>query len=145
MYQLGGTAVSVWNKCLSKGSDRFGTTQVMFISAYCVCDGAAASSAVTSRTVQPQQEWMYASLGHAYVNLREQFVTDISALINDLQDQGHDIQLSMDANEASGPGSGVNRIVRNCYLVDAHSLCTSDSSPTRPQEDRFCSSFTTVG
>jgi hypothetical protein len=72
---------------------------------------------------------MYASLGHAYVNLREQFVTYISALINDLQDQGHNIQLSMDGNEASGPGSGVDPIMRKCYLVDAHSLCTSDSSP----------------
>jgi hypothetical protein len=39
-----------------------------------------------------------------------------------------DIQLSMDANEASGPGSGVDRIMSNCNLVDAHSICTSDPS-----------------
>jgi hypothetical protein len=71
----------------------------------------------------------YASLGHASVNLREEFVKDISALITKLQDQGHNIQLSMDANEASGPGSGVDRIMSNCNLVDAHSLCTSDFSP----------------
>jgi hypothetical protein len=37
----------------------------------------------------------------------------------------------MDANEASGPGSGVDRIMSNCNLVDAHSICTSDSSPSR--------------
>jgi hypothetical protein len=142
-YQPGGTAVSVRNKWatrfLSKGSDRFGrwswltmtgqgTTRVTFISAYRVCDGAAESS-ITSGTVRSQQEWMYASLGHASVNLREEFVKDISALITSLHDQGHDIQLSMDANEASGPGSGVDRIMSNCNLVDAHSLCTSDSSP----------------
>jgi hypothetical protein len=30
----------------------------------------------------------------------------------------------MDANEASGPGSGVDRIMSNCNLVDAHSICT---------------------
>jgi hypothetical protein len=30
---------------------------------------------------------MYASLGHASVNLREEFVKDISALITSLQDQ----------------------------------------------------------
>jgi hypothetical protein len=142
-YQPGGTAVSVRNKWatrfLAKGSDRFGrwswltltgkgTTKVTFISAYRVCDGAAESS-VTSRTVRSQQEWMYASLGYAAVNLREQFVTDISALIIDFQGRGHDIQLSLDGNEASGPGSGIDRIMRNCNLVDAHSLCTSDSSP----------------
>jgi hypothetical protein len=72
---------------------------------------------------------MYASEGHTSINLREQFVTDISAFILKLQGEGHDIQLSMDANEASGPGSGVDRIMSNCNLVDAHSICTSDSSP----------------
>jgi hypothetical protein len=142
-YQPGGTAVSVRNKWatryLDKGDDQYGrwswltlsgkgTTRVTFISAYRVCDGAAESS-VTSGTVRSQQEWMYASQGYTSINLREQFVTDISALISDFQGQGHDIQLSMDANEASGPGSGVDRIMSNCNLVDAHSLCTSDSSP----------------
>jgi hypothetical protein len=47
----------------------------------------------------------------------------------ELQGKGHNIQLSMDANEASGPGSGVDRIMTNCNLVDAHCICTSDSSP----------------
>jgi hypothetical protein len=133
-YQPGGTAVSVRNKWasryLDKGSDQFGrwswitltgkgTTRVTFISAYRVCDGAAESS-VTSRTVRSQQEWMYASRGHASVNLRERFVNDITDLITEKQGEGHDIQLSMDANEASGPSSGVDRIMRNCNLVDAH-------------------------
>jgi ribonuclease HI len=142
-YQPGGTAVSVRNKWatryLDKGSDSLGrwswltltgkgTTRVTFISAYRVCDGAAESS-VTSGTVRSQQEYLYASWGHSSINLREQFVTDISALIIELQDKGHTIQLSMDANEASGPGSGVDRIMSNCNLVDAHSIRTSDSSP----------------
>jgi hypothetical protein len=71
---------------------------------------------------------MYASLGHSSVNLRVQVVTDIVALIFGFQDKGHDIVLMMDANEAHGPGSGVDKIMRNCNLVDAHSL-SSDTTP----------------
>ncbi len=142
-YQPGGTAVSVMNKWatryLEKDSDAFGrwswltmagkgTTRVTFISAYRVCDGAAESS-VTSGTVRSQQEWMYASRWQLSLNMREQFITDISALIIELQGKGHIIQLSMDANEASGPGSGVDRIMSNCNLVDAHSIGTSDPNP----------------
>jgi endonuclease/exonuclease/phosphatase family metal-dependent hydrolase len=141
-YQPGGTAVSVRNKWatrfLDKGSDKFGrwswltltgkgTTKVTFVSAYRVCDGAAEAS-LTAGTVRAQQEWMYASLGHSSVNLRAQVVTDIVALILGFQDKGHDIVLMMDANEASGPGSGVDKIMRNCNLVDAHSL-SSDTTP----------------
>jgi hypothetical protein len=74
-----------------------GTTRVTFISAYRVCDGVVRSS-ITSGTVRSQQEWMYASAGYTSVNLREQFATDISALILKLQGEGHGIQLSMDAN-----------------------------------------------
>jgi hypothetical protein len=33
------------------------------------------------------------------------------------------------ANEASGPASGVDRIMCTCQLVDAHTLCKSDSRP----------------
>jgi hypothetical protein len=41
-----------------------------------------------------------------------QFVSDITALSLGFQDKGHDIVLMMDANEASGPGSGVDKIMR---------------------------------
>jgi hypothetical protein len=142
-YQPGGTAVLVRNqwatRYLSSGSDILGrwswitltgkgTKKVSFISAYRVCEGAAIGS-VTSGTVRSQQEWHYASNGQQAGNLRERFVTEISTLILDLQSQGHDIQLSMDANEASGPASGVDRIMSKCKLVDAHKLCESDSRP----------------
>jgi hypothetical protein len=43
---------------------------------------------------------MYASMGHSFVNLRAQFVSDITGLILGFQDKGHDIVLMMDANEA---------------------------------------------
>jgi hypothetical protein len=72
---------------------------------------------VTAGTVRAQQEWMYASMGHSSVNLRAQVVSDITALILGFQDKGHDIVLMMDANEASGPGSGVDKIMRN-YIVN---------------------------
>jgi hypothetical protein len=72
---------------------------------------------------------MYAAHQITNVNLREQFITDIIAQIRELQSAGNAIQLSFDANEASGPGSGVARIMCQCGLSDAHSLCTSDSSP----------------
>jgi hypothetical protein len=88
---------------------------------------------------------MYASMGYSSVKLRAQFVSDITALILGFQEKVHDIVLMMDANEASGPGSGVDKIMRNCNLVDAHSLSSNKTShpatyiPTREYQDRFCS------
>jgi hypothetical protein len=72
---------------------------------------------------------MYASVGKAQVNLRESFVTDVSKLIVGFQNSGHDIHFSLDANEASRFHSGVDRIMHQCNLLDAHSLCSSDPRP----------------
>jgi hypothetical protein len=57
------------------------------------------------------------------------FVTDISKLIVGFQNDGHTIHLSLDANEASGLQSGVDRIMRQSNFLDAHSLCSSDPRP----------------
>ena len=135
-YQPGGTAVAIRNqwatRCLAKGSDAMGrwawvslagrgTTTITVISAYRVCDGANEAS-ITSRTVRAQQEWMYADRGHASINLREQFVSDITVLINDFQLKGHSVVLMMDANEGSGAGTAVDRMCYDCNLADVHTL-----------------------
>ena len=148
-YQPGGTAVSVMNcwatRYLEKGSDSMGrwswitlagqgTIKITFISAYRVCDGAS-EIPVTARTVRAQQEWMYADQGLPKVNLRDQFVTDICELVSSLHEQGNDVVLMMDANEASGIGSGVDRILSGGGLCDAHSL-SNDTSPVPATHQR---------
>ena len=148
-YQPGGTAVSVRNqwatRLLDKGSDDLGrwswltlagrgTTKITFISGYRVCDGAP-EAPITARTVRAQQEWMYAARGTPKVNLRKQFISDLISLISELKEKGHDIVLMFDANEACRQGSGVDRLILSCGLVDAHTL-TSDSSPPPPTHQR---------
>ncbi len=142
-YQPGGTAVSVRNKWatrfLAQSSDDLGrwstltltgkgTTKITFISAYRVCDGANESQ-VTSRTARSQQEWMYNDRGMPAVDLRQQFIKDIIRAIISFQNKGHDIVVMMDANEASGINSGVDRICYDCSLIDAHSMALTTSRP----------------
>ena len=143
-YQPGGTAVSVRNqwatRFLSKGSDKFGrwswltlagrgTTKITFISGYRVCDGATESE-ITSRTFRAQQEWMYADSGIHNIDLRMQFVSDMIKLIKFFQAEGNNVVLMMDANEASGLNTGVNKLLLECELMDAHTLaCTTLAPP----------------
>jgi hypothetical protein len=96
-----------------------GTTKVMFISAYRVCEGSPGSS-ITSKTVRAQQEWLYAEKGTPQVNLREQCILDLQRLIVKFQSEGHEIVLMMDANEGSELGSGVDKLIQRCGLADAH-------------------------
>ena len=145
-YQPGGTAVAVRNewatRYLASGSDNLGrwswitlagtgTTKVTLISVYRVCDGGAEAS-ITTRTVRAQQEWMYAARGKGPINLRQQVVTDLVGLINKLKDEGHDIVLMIDANEASGNGTAVDRFLLDCGMVDAHTLCVNEPRPPPP-------------
>ena len=142
-YQPGGTAVSVRNKwaarLLDKGSDDLGRwswitlagrgiTRITFISAYRVCDGAE-EAPITARTVRAQQEWMYADRGHATINLRQQFVTDLKALLKELISAGHDLVVMMDANEPAGPGTAVDRLIYDCGLTDVHTRETEAIDP----------------
>ena len=135
-YQPGGTAVSIRNqwatRFLERGADVYGrwswltlagrgTTKISFISAYRVCDGASEAS-ITSKTVRAQQEWMYADRGKSSINLRTQFVSDMTVLVNDMQQRGHDVVLMMDANEANGAGSAVERLLFECQLTDVHAI-----------------------
>ena len=142
-YQPGGTAVSIRNKWatrfLSKGNDVYGrwswitlagrgTKKITFISSYRVCDGAK-EAPITSRTVRAQQEWMYADRGFSSVNLREQFATDIITLVNEIQQNGHEVVIMMDANEGSGFGSAVDKIRYECNLADVHALAGKTNPP----------------
>jgi ribonuclease HI/exonuclease III len=142
-HQPGGTAVSVRNKWatrfLDKGSDDLGrwswltlagqgTTKVTFVSAYRVCDGAT-EAAITSRTVRAQQEWIYADRGLQSVNLRQQFVVDLTAQLLLWKNAGHDLVLMVDANEASGPGSAIERLIYACALTDVHKRETEAVDP----------------
>ena len=148
-YQPGGTAISVRNKWatryLAKGADSLGrwsyitlagkgTTLVTFIVAYRVCDGGS-ETPLTARTVRAQQEWLYADRGFASIDLRKQFLIDLTNLINKLQKEGHDIVLTMDANEGNeSPTSGIAGLVRNTELVDVHaSLLEPESLPATYQ------------
>ena len=142
-HQPGGTAVSVMNKWatrfLDKGSDDLGrwswitiagrgTTKITFLSAYRVCDGAI-EAPITARTVRAQQEWMYADRGYATVNLRQQFVSDLSSQLNLWKAAGHDLVVMMDANEPAGPGSAIDRLIYACGLTDAHTRDTEAIDP----------------
>jgi hypothetical protein len=142
-YQLGGTAVSIRNQLatrfLSKGSDVYGhwswltlagrgTKKITFILAYRVCDGAREAS-ITSQTVRAQQEWMYADKGSSAINLREQFVVSIIALVEELQQSGHEVVRMMDVNEACGFGTAVDRMIYACNLADVHVLSGKNNPP----------------
>jgi hypothetical protein len=72
---------------------------------------------------------MYADRGYSWINLRDQFVTDIIATVNDFQTDGHEVILMMDCNEASGFGTAVDRIMYACNLADAHALDSKTYPP----------------
>lgn len=98
-----------------------GTTQVTFISAYRVCDGANGSS-IISKTVRVQLEVLNTVKGLGTVDLQKQTVQDLLKFIAKRKDDGQDIVLMIDANEASGRGSGVDQLMMGGGLVDAHTL-----------------------
>jgi hypothetical protein len=148
-YQPGGTAVAVRNewatRYLSHGHDDLGRwswvtlagqnkSKITFLSGYRVCDGANESN-ITSRTVRAQQEWIYSNRGETNVDLRKTFVTDLIILTKSFQDQGCDVVLMLDANEGRGPKSGVDYVMHECCLVDAHAA-TTDRSPAPATHQR---------
>ena len=54
--------------------------------------------------------------------MRKKFITDIIVAINQLQADGYDILLSLDANETMGQDSshGINSLLEDCTLHDLH-------------------------
>ena len=142
-YQPGGTAVSAMNhwatRVNSKGLDKYGrwswivmvgkgTKKVVFLSGYRVCQGGTKGS-LCSRTVRSQQEFMFASQGEPNVDLRKRFMSDLTKEVKAFQDQGHDLVLMLDANEASSENSSIDKMMWECNLVDAHTLSSESKNP----------------
>jgi endonuclease/exonuclease/phosphatase family metal-dependent hydrolase len=63
------------------------------------------------------------------MHLRNQFVTDIVILIRELQQQGHEVVLMTDLNEASGFMSTADKLCYECNLADAHALAGLSNPP----------------
>jgi hypothetical protein len=75
-----------------------------------------------------QQHAMLIAAGVKKPNVRKQFVMDIIQFIQQLQSAGHEIILSLDANEASvdTPDKyGIDLIIKSCHLTDLHTLSHS--------------------
>ncbi len=71
-----------------------------------------------------QQYARLLSQGVIRPNVRKQFISDIAKFVNDLQSEGHEIILSVDANEIVGQDSsfGIGHLLDECSLVDLHHL-----------------------
>ena len=73
-----------------------------------------------------QQHALLLSKGVKHPNVRKQFVHDIIKFINDLQSDGYEVMVNLDANETvSDPPSksnGIRQIMDECSLMDLHSI-----------------------
>jgi hypothetical protein len=71
-----------------------------------------------------QQYALLLSQGVKAPNVRRQFITDITKFINNLQSEGHEIILSLDANEILGQEKmhGIGHLLDECTLTDLHGL-----------------------
>jgi hypothetical protein len=79
-----------------------------------------------------QQHAILIASGIKKPNVRKQFVIDIVHFINSLQSDGHEIILSLDANESSTDQPdkyGIDYILQSCQLKDLHTL-----GPSQPPE-----------
>ena len=78
-----------------------------------------------------QQYSIMLATGIAKPNVRKQFITDISTFINDLQTNGFEVILSLDANETMGEDkdNGLAQLLKVCNLGDLHLL-----GPDEPPE-----------
>ncbi len=76
-----------------------------------------------------QQYALLLSQGVRKPNVRRQFITDLIKFINNLQSAGHEILLSLDANEILGQEKafGIGHLLDECTLSDLHCL-----GPTAP-------------
>ena len=77
-----------------------------------------------------QQNALLLSQGVKKPNVRRQFIVDICTFINNLQHEGHEILLSLDANETLGQEQqyGITHLMSECSLSNLH-LQGPDSPP----------------
>ena len=71
-----------------------------------------------------QQYALLLSKGVTKPNVRKQFITDLTSFVNELQDAGHEIIVSLDANENLGQDSahGIRHLLEECSSTDLHCL-----------------------
>ena len=76
-----------------------------------------------------QQHSMLLSQGVKNPNVRKQFITDMCHCVNELQNNGYEILLSLDANEVRGQDRtyGIDFLLDECSLSDLH--CLGPDSP----------------
>ena len=79
-----------------------------------------------------QQYALLLSKGVAKPHVRRQFITDLVLFINKLQVDGHEVLVSLDANETIGEDRtfGLAHLIDECMLTDLHLLCSSDLPAT---------------
>ena len=72
------------------------------------------------------------SKGVAKPHIRRQFITDLVLFINKLQVDGHEVLVSLDANETIGEDRtfGLAHLIDECTLADLHSFGSSDPPAT---------------
>jgi hypothetical protein len=143
VYLPGGTCTTIVDKwatrVLEKGADallgRFSwvtmagkqNKKVTFVTVYRVGKDNSGTDAIriTARvTARAQQIRMMRVQGNI-TDPREQTIEDVIRTVGEFQAKGHSIVLSWDANEQrshDAQTSGVNRVLNECGLVDAHSF-----------------------
>jgi hypothetical protein len=79
-----------------------------------------------------QQHSLLLSKGIAKPNVRKQFVTDLVLFVNNLQSDGYEVMVSLDANETVGQDKtfGLSHLISACTLVDLHCLGPSEPPAT---------------
>ena len=79
-----------------------------------------------------QQYALLLSKGVAKPHVRRQFITDLVLFINKLQVDGHEVLVSLDANETIGEDRtfGLAHLIDECTLADLHSFGSSDPPAT---------------
>ena len=79
-----------------------------------------------------QQHSILLSQGVRKPNVRKQFITDLILFVNNLQFNGHEVIVSLDANETLGQDKhcGLAHLLDECTLVDLHLLGPSDPTAT---------------
>jgi hypothetical protein len=65
-------------------------------------------------------------------NVQHQFIVDICHFIKNLQNEGYEILLSLDANEINGQDKifGIFHLMAECSLSDLQALGPADPPPT---------------
>ena len=79
-----------------------------------------------------QQHSLLLSKGIKRPNVRRQFILDLVTFLNKLQTDGHEVVVSLDANETIGEDRtfGLAHLMAECSLSDLHLLGPSDPPAT---------------